>query len=440
MSNRNPDAVGEVEARAVYGLFNAVRRLVTAALLGVALTAQAEPLLYFCDSEDDRVVIMSFSAESDDSDDGAYCDKSLLWKAKIPFEVYEPWEHVSMGPDDDHVASTSILHRSCKLKNTTYQVTFTPVLGNHNIQGRCGAASGAKVEVFNQQRRVASATFGDVGNCRDGDPLATWKLVVGAEEEPVIEQADIEENHFTDLASFGKWTGVPALALLEYKACKQGAGSLWKYAVGESDNNALDLLIAEAKRTKYWADALMVAVQARDGELLERLLAAGADPNVRPSFTTPLQEAVCSPGGEVFVDSLLRQGATNSIGDYGEDALFQAITCDKPAIVDKLLAHGAKLDMRNIQSILYRADDTALANAFSHLIKHGLDPNLKVISKQAKLRQFSGKDGSTVIEIGPDTPRTETVERSLLAMAKAYGRPKLMGVLIAAGAEEEFHR
>ena len=196
------------------------------------------------------------------------------------------------------------------------------------------------------------------------------------------------------------------------------------------------MLIGEAERTRYWGDALSVAVRARDVELLERLLAAGADPNVRPNFQTPLREAVCTPSGEQLVDSLLRHGASNSIGDFGEDALFQAISCDKPGAVDKLVARGAKLDVRHVQPLIARVDDTALANGFSLLIQHGLDPDTRVSSKQAKLKQHIAEDGSMVVEIGPGTPVMETVGWSLMALAKAYGRSKLEVVLRAVGAKE----
>lgn len=435
MTIRNQqNATDEPNTRATHKMSGVARHLASLALAGVALTAQADSLLYACDTERDRLVIAAIF----EGDEGelSYCHRRLLERVGAAFETIKPWDHVTTAPDGEHITAVSANQRRCDLRNRSYQITFEPRPGNYNVQGRCGAAFGTKVAILDQQREVFSATFGDVDACWNGSTLVTKRVEIGSDGIPVLKQADIDENLFLDFASPNEWPYASGLASLEYKVCEQGSGSSWEYAARERDAEALTLLITEAERTRYWGDALSVAVRERDGELLERLLAAGADPNVRPSFQTPLQEAVCTPGGEQLVDSLLRHGAANSIGDFGEDALFQAISCDKPAAVDMLLARGAKLDVRHVQPLIARVDDTALANGFSLLIQHGLSPNTRASSTQAKLKQRIAEDGSVVVEIGPGTPVIETVEWSLLALAKAHGKSKLEGVLRAAGAKE----
>jgi hypothetical protein len=59
-----------------------------------------------------------------------------------------------------------------------------------------------------------------------------------------------------------------------------------------------------------------------------------------------------------------------------------------------------------------------------------------VSSKQAKLKERIAENGYIVVEMGPGPPVMETVEWSLMALAKAYDRSKLEGVLRAAGAKE----
>jgi hypothetical protein len=399
----------------------------------VAPTAQAEPLLYFCDAENNQIVIQRFSTEEED--DTISCDIALLEKARIRFKVFDPWKFITTDPDGDHIKSTSTFRRTCRLQDETYKIEVTPLPGNYNIQGRCGATMGASVNVYKQKTKVAGASFG--ANCYADSPETVSLTVRKGVDQPLIKQLPNDENYVLDLQEHGSWRNVTAFDALTYKACKSHFGEefLWKYAIEGRDEEAIRVLIAESQKTQYWGDALIEAIQARDNNLLEKLLASGANPNERPNFKTALQQAVCTPGGATFVDTLLRYGAKNSIGDYGEDALYEAISCNEMDILEKLLASGAKLDTRNIGMVLMQGNDVVLAEAFTLLIKHGFNPNFTVTTKVPHFESVAEHNGTLVIQTGPD-PVSTTVNRSFVDTVKAYNKPELLKVLIKAGAIE----
>ncbi len=409
-----------------------INKLLILASLTILSPAKAESLLYICDKKSNQLTIESLSAESED--DGVSCDTGLLDKAKIRYEIYEPWQHVT-ARDDDHVKSVSKIHRTCKLSRAAYKISFEPYLGNFNIQSRCGAASGTKVEVFKLNKRIAKVSFGDVESCwhlGDEQLLVTRKItIIDGYRKPVIKQTPAEDDYFTDLTDGGNQLNVSAFDLFSYRACKRGVSyfSLWQHAIDNrtDEPESLELLIAEARKTGYWSDALTVAVRSGDNSLLEKLLAAGANPNVRPAFKTPLQEAVCMVSGGILVDTLLKHGARDLIGDFGEGALFEAISCHEMPMLEKILASGATLGTQYIESLIIRGNDAGLADAFTLLIKYGFDPRVLITLKD---RYVDDKGNLvSVIYPGDKPPTVKTIQIPLIDLVKRYDKPMLFDVL-----------
>jgi hypothetical protein len=468
------------------------------------MSVQASPLLFFCDGQNEQFVIESLEGFDYEDTSEFRCEKELLSKVKIPYELYEPWSHITML-DDDHIKSVSKSHTKCKIEGIEYIISFEPRPGNFNIQGRCGAASGTQVEIFLGTQKIAQASFGDVDSCHNwqDNQLAVRNLRIGSGAQAAsIEKTPLEDRYFPDISKHGAWQQVSSLDLVTYKACRHGTSTLWRYALEAEDEKALDLLIndakksgnwesaayvaqeitgpladklaanlppmeaaiyrayvqgydqfsmwkyavrernqeafellfAKSKRTGDWEDALSVAIKYGDHELLELLLKNGANPNVRYSSKTPLQDAVCTTGGLAVVDLLLKYGAKNSIGDFGEDALFDAIVCNNLGGVEKLSKSGAFLDLRNISSLFYLADDDNLAEAFKKFIFHGHEVNMDVEVKRLQVKDVKiDPSGALVIETGAE-PSLITVKQSMIDLAIYYNKPKLLEVLQSAKA------
>jgi len=86
---------------------------------------------------------------------------------------------------------------------------------------------------------------------------------------------------------------------------------------------------------------LHAAVRNRDMEMVEKLLAAGADPDaVTPAGAHALMCAV-GGGNAEMVARLLQAGANPNLPASDELPLMKAIESDKPELVSLLLAHGA---------------------------------------------------------------------------------------------------
>ncbi len=86
---------------------------------------------------------------------------------------------------------------------------------------------------------------------------------------------------------------------------------------------------------------LNAAVRNRDVALIDKILAAGADPNATtPKGSHALMIAV-SAGDTDIATRLLQKGAYPNLPSDGDLPLMKAIEADKPEMVALLLAHGA---------------------------------------------------------------------------------------------------
>jgi len=86
---------------------------------------------------------------------------------------------------------------------------------------------------------------------------------------------------------------------------------------------------------------LNAAVRNRDFDLVDKILAAGANPNaLTPKGGHALMTAIGAGNAEMAV-RLLQNGADPNLPSDGDRPLMKAIEADKPALVALLLAHGA---------------------------------------------------------------------------------------------------
>src|SRR5262249_47537911 len=140
--------------------------------------------------------------------------------------------------------------------------------------------------------------------------------------------------------------------------------------------------------------ALNCAVVQEKREIVEFLLAHGADPNIpNQNGLTPLEQA-SSRGKETalaLVKLLLAHGAqvnpTNAT-DYRIPPLEWAVGSDNLEVVNLLLEHGAsvKAANKNGDTPLHRAASRCDLEIAETLIKHGADVNARITGGSTPLK------------------------------------------------------
>jgi hypothetical protein len=315
---------------------------------------------YKCEAEKDQMVIDYVGAANE-------------WGERLlrlnPKNMWDPSDLVRQDKSGHRTRAKKIVRR-CRLSDGLYTAEIGAFLP-------CGELS-ASLQVIHEKKRVVSTVLGEPCN---GAEVMTSRVVVKAHTtKAIVDTMPSDEFYKGDISRY--LTGVDLVA---FRA--EDAPSLWDYAISKNDEQSLAILFKEALRTGYWGEALMATINQKRDDLLQKILATGADPNVRPNFKTPLQLAVCS-GTPQAVELLLKFGARSSIGDYAEDALTDAIQCGAFDAIDRLLAYDAKLDARWLLDLASNTSDEQLAVAFKKLIEHGLDPNstLGALSPAMKTR------------------------------------------------------
>ena len=166
------------------------RKLAFTALLVWPLLSHADwfyTLVGFtCDREANRLVIQYRGAYNDDG-------KAMVQKKSRT--EWEPSELIASMKDDDHIGSLRTVQRTCRLKGTTYTVRIGPTPGNWNIQGSCGAAMSAWVEVW-QNGKAVLPHYELAGDCHDSEaPVTTEIAFVGGGTKPVFKKVLPDEFH-----------------------------------------------------------------------------------------------------------------------------------------------------------------------------------------------------------------------------------------------------
>ena len=91
---------------------------------------------------------------------------------------------------------------------------------------------------------------------------------------------------------------------------------------------------------------LLIATQQQDGAMVQRLLEAGANPDVAgPGGTTPLLAAIAQQDGAIAQRLLGRRANVNTADESGTTPLLKATQQHDAALVQRLLEAGANVDM-----------------------------------------------------------------------------------------------
>ena len=148
---------------------------------------------------------------------------------------------------------------------------------------------------------------------------------------------------------------------------------------------------------------LLNAATAGDSPLVRKLLAEGADPNVRnPLGWTPLMLAAAEKHADTVVALLEARADTNARNAQGRTALMFAAIYGQDAIVERLLASGADPNLvpgdETGWSALIAAAARGHANTVAALLRGGADPAVR------------SKDGKTALDMARGEGHQEVVK------------------------------
>lgn len=179
----------------------------------------------------------------------------------------------------------------------------------------------------------------------------------------------VRDHHGRSLAQEAIWFGSPAtLALLLERGAPLEADLELPAAIVRGDVPRVRQLVGTAELdrvNRMGQTALMVAVRMRALELIDLLLAAGADTEVRHEWHGNILETAAERADPRVVERLLRGGASvhaeNGHGDTPLIAmlppLLEEVSADRLACVQLLISAGARLHYRHHDSHLQREID-----------------------------------------------------------------------------------
>ncbi len=153
--------------------------------------------------------------------------------------------------------------------------------------------------------------------------------------------------------------------------------------------------------------ALMQAVEHGNGEMVQTLLGAGADINLKNKSGQTALMHLGEHSTEKMVWDLVAAGAKlNQRDDEGNSALMNVAAVDNKDVLQALLEAGAKVNAKN------KEGETALMVAAGD----GLAGNVKVLIEAGADINKKDKDGSTALARAKDSENAEVIE-----ILKEYG-------------------
>ncbi|KAF7364328.1 ANK-REP-REGION domain-containing protein [Mycena sanguinolenta] len=204
----------------------------------------------------------------------------------------------------------------------------------------------------------------------------------------------------------------------------------------------------------------VISQRADSAEMIQLVLAHGADPNAEGTGGSILQR-VSAAGHREIVKILLEHGAdVNAVVASGPSALISALTAGHAEIARSLIQHGA--EMNALDEVLERASAAGHAEAVKILIEHGADVNsagalwkastaghvevIKLliehgadVNREEALRIASAAGHAEAVTIlvehGVDVNAADDIGGSALEQASEAGHERIIKILIEHGAE-----
>lgn len=110
----------------------------------------AEVVKYNCDQENSVITVQYRNIEYENATELNKILGNNAWKL---FSLVK-------SKDGQHADGVSIIQRTCHLEGGNYEVSIGPVLGNTNIQGKCGGEISAYVEITHAGKSLGHYQFG----------------------------------------------------------------------------------------------------------------------------------------------------------------------------------------------------------------------------------------------------------------------------------------
>lgn len=216
----------------------------------------------------------------------------------------------------------------------------------------------------------------------------------------------------------------------------QNRGDLWEYVISRGDVKAVDTLINEGRHLNeaikaqkevkpYCRFPIGVALQYKQDDILEKLLRAGADPNLvgeKEAFHSNLATAVFW-GTPTSIRVLIRYGAKDIDGPLS--ALSMAVRQDSLEKLEVLLNAGIRIS----DSVAVEAVEARDKNKYERLkllVRYGLDPK-RICSKYVPIQGIV-QESPGVWKVGPEV-KTRKVDITLLQLARELGDPEIIRIL-----------
>lgn len=216
----------------------------------------------------------------------------------------------------------------------------------------------------------------------------------------------------------------------------ENKGDLWEYVVSQPGTAAVDALIKEGKHLNkalkaqkelkpYCFFPIGAALFYKRDDILEKLLKAGADPNLTGAkdISTNLSMAV-SVGTAKSVSLLLMYGAKDK-DDGPLSAMPEAIRHKDIEKLETLLKGGIRISCSAALNAI-EINDQNKYTRLKLMMKYGLNPNM-ICAKHYPTKGVI-QEAPGVLKIGPDIKFTK-IDKPLFQWAKELGDPEVIKIL-----------
>lgn len=219
-----------------------------------------------------------------------------------------------------------------------------------------------------------------------------------------------------------------------------GGGDLWEYAISKGNTTAVDILIKEGRHlnealkeqkklephTRY---PISLALQYKKDDILETLLKAGADPNLKEEGDIHSNLAMAVAWGTPkSISLLLKYGAKDKEGPLS--AVSTAIHHNSLEKLEVLLKGGVKISGDTVLSII-RGPGKNKYQVLKLILSYGLDPNT-ICSGYSPTEEII-QESPGVWKIGPEV-KPRKIDKTLLQWAKETGEQEVIKILGSAEA------
>jgi ankyrin repeat protein len=219
-----------------------------------------------------------------------------------------------------------------------------------------------------------------------------------------------------------------------------GGGDLWEYAISKADATAVDILIKEGRHLNealkeqeklkpHSRYPISVALQHEKDDILEKLLKAGADPNLKEERDIHSNLAMAVVWGTPkSVSLLLKYGAKDKEGPLS--AVSEAIHHNDLEKLEALLKGGVKISGDATLAVI-RGNDKNKYQVLKLMVSYGLDPNM-ICSAHYPTESII-QESPGVWRVGPEV-KPKRIDKTLLQWAKETGDQEVIKILGSTGA------